>query len=99
MVTEESDRIIFLLKQYKRQFADQYGIVALGVFGSVARREMQGDSDVDVVIKIIHPNIVTLSRIRLEIEELISKHVDIVHYREKMNTLLKERIDKDTIYV
>ncbi|MBF0464759.1 MAG: nucleotidyltransferase domain-containing protein [Nitrospirae bacterium] len=98
-MSEESDKIIFLLSQYKKQFAGQYGIISLGVFGSVARREMRGDSDVDIVIKITHPNIVTLSRIRLEIEELVSKHVDIVHYREKMNTLLKERIDKDTIYV
>ncbi|MBF0556277.1 MAG: nucleotidyltransferase domain-containing protein [Nitrospirae bacterium] len=95
----ENDQIITLLHEYKQQFADRYGIKALGVFGSVARGDMRSDSDVDIVIKTDSPNIITLSRIRLEIEELVNKHVDIVHYREKMNKLLKERIDRDAIYV
>lgn len=95
----ENDKIITVLHEYKKQFAAQYGITALGVFGSVTRGQMRDESDVDIVIEIAKPNIITLSRIRLEIEELVNKHVDIVHYREQMNKLLKERIDRDAIYV
>jgi hypothetical protein len=40
-----------------------------------------------------------MSRIRLEIEEAVHQHVDIVHYREKMNQLLKARIDREAVYV
>jgi uncharacterized protein len=52
--------------------------------------ENRDNSDVDIVVKIDPPNLITLSRIRLEIEELIHKHVDIAHYRERMNKLLKK---------
>ncbi len=95
----ESNEIIVALSKYKRQVAPQYGIKALGVFGSVARNDMQIDSDVDIVIEMDTPNLIKMSRIRLEIEELLNKHVDIVHYRNKMNGLLKERIDSEAIYV
>ncbi|MBF0537157.1 MAG: nucleotidyltransferase domain-containing protein [Nitrospirae bacterium] len=94
-----NDEIIAALRKYKRQFADQYGIISIGVFGSLARNEMRIDSDVDIVIEMDIPNIIKMSRIRLEIEELLQRHVDIVHYRERMNRLLKERIDSETIYV
>jgi predicted nucleotidyltransferase len=65
----------------------------------VARGEARDDSDIDIVVKIDPPNLITLSRIRLEIEEIIHKHVHIVHYRERMNKLLKSRIDSQAIYV
>jgi predicted nucleotidyltransferase len=71
----------------------------LGIFGSIARGEDREDSDVDIVVKIDPPNLITLSRIRLEIEEILHKHVDIVHYRERMNKLLKSRIDSEAVYV
>jgi predicted nucleotidyltransferase len=91
--------VLAVLREYKDQFADQYGITALGVFGSVARGQNREDSDVDIVIKFHLPNLITLSRIRLEIEEAVHQHVDIVHYREKMNQLLKARIDSEAVYV
>jgi len=65
----------------------------------MARGEARDDSDVDIEVKIDPPNLITLSRIRLEIEEILHKHVDIVHYRERMNKLLKKRIDNEVVYV
>ncbi len=91
--------IIAVLREYKKQFAPKYGITAMGVFGSVARDETREDSDVDIVIKIEPPNLITISRIRIEIEEAIHKHVDILHYRKEMNKLLKEKIDSEVVYV
>ncbi|OGJ84888.1 MAG: nucleotidyltransferase [Candidatus Raymondbacteria bacterium RifOxyC12_full_50_8] len=90
--------ILVLLRMYKGRCAGKYGINALGVFGSVARDQATGDSDVDIVVKMEQPNLVTLSRIRLEIEEMVHTHVDIVHYRDTMNKLLKKRIDEEAVY-
>ena len=95
----EREEIISLLREYKNQSAPKYGIQALGVFGSVARQEAREDSDVDVVIKMEPPNLITMSRIRIELEEIIRQHVDVVHYRERMNRLLKEKIDREAVYV
>jgi uncharacterized protein len=93
------DEIVRVLQDFKKRHSAQYGIQSLGIFGSVARDDVCDDSDVDIVVKIDPPNLVKLSRIRLEIEELLHKHVDIVHYRERMNRLLKEKIDSEAVYV
>jgi hypothetical protein len=87
-----------LLQLYKRQHADEFGIVRIGIFGSVARDEATDDSDVDIVVETKHPNLFKLSRIRLDLEELMHTHVDLVSYRESMNTFLKERIQKEAVY-
>jgi len=93
------NEIISILRDFKNQSAARYGIKSLGIFGSVARDEAAKDSDVDVVIKMEPPNLITMSRIRVEIEEATHAHVDIVHYRERMNKLLKEKIDSEAVYV
>jgi uncharacterized protein len=93
------DEIVSVLRDFKKRYSVQFGIESLGIFGSVARDEARDDSDIDIVVKIDPPNLITLSRIRLEIEEVIHKHVDIVHYRERMNKLLKSRIDSEAVYV
>lgn len=87
-----------LLQSYKRNHAEEFGIVRIGLFGSVARDEATQESDVDVVIETKHPNLFKLSRIRLDLKELMHAHVDLVNYRENMNTFLKECIKKEAIY-
>jgi uncharacterized protein len=90
--------ILAILKDYMNQFAGKYGILDMGIFGSIARDEARADSDVDVFITMKTPNIITLSRIRIELEERIKTHVDLIHYQEKMNPSLKSRIDKDGVH-
>lgn len=90
--------VIKVLKSYKQHHAEEFGILRIGVFGSVARDEATDESDVDVVIETKQPNLFKLSRIRLDLEELMNTHVDLVSYRESMNTFLKERILKEAVY-
>lgn len=87
------------LKNYREKFGSRYGILTLGVFGSTARNEAAADSDVDVVISLEKPNLLTLSRIRLELEEQLHQRVDLVSYRERMNPSLKKRIQKEGCFV
>jgi len=93
------NEILSILRDYKKQFADQYGITAIGVFGSAARGQDHDDSDVDVVIQITKPDLFILAGIKSELEEKLHKQVDIVTYRQKMNRFLKNRIDRDAVYV
>jgi uncharacterized protein len=90
--------IIGILQQYKQEFAQQYGIVEIGIFGSVARGEISEDSDVDVVVRISKPDLFMLVGIKQDLEERLHRSVDIVSYRENMNQFLKKRIDGEAIY-
>ena len=78
---------------------DEFGIIRIGVFGSVARDEITESSDVDVVVELGRPDLYTLIGIKQELEELLHCHVDIVRYRAKMNAYLKKRIEQEAIYV
>ncbi|MBF0477528.1 MAG: nucleotidyltransferase domain-containing protein [Deltaproteobacteria bacterium] len=93
------DDVLAILREFKRDYAEKYGILELGVFGSTARDEAGEDSDVDICIKTKTPNPFTLVHIKEDIEGLIRKQVDIVRVREKMNPFLKERIERDGRYV
>jgi len=48
--------VIRILKNYKREFANQYNILAIGIFGSVARDEAGAESAVDIVVRISEPD-------------------------------------------
>lgn len=93
------DDILAILRDFKQNFAEKYGILEIGIFGSIARDEAREDSDVDICIKTKTPDPFTLVHIKEEIESRVRKHVDIVRMREKMNPFLKERIEKEGVYV
>jgi uncharacterized protein len=92
------DQVLQILQDYKRDFAEQYGILSIGVFGSVGRDEAEDNSDVDIVIRIAKPDLFVLVGIKNDLEERLHRRVDLITYREKMNQFLKKRIDSEAIY-
>lgn len=90
--------IVEKLRQYKNEFAEQYGILAIGVFGSVARDEARATSDVDLVVRIRRPDLFLLAGIKDDLEQRLHRPVDLVTYRENMNPFLKKRIDGEAVY-
>jgi len=93
------DEILDILKNYKNNNVKKYGIVELGLFGSVVRNQASSDSDVDICIKTKIPDMFALVHIKDELQKLLSSSIDIVRIRDKMNPYLKNRIDKEAIYV
>jgi len=91
--------ILKILRAFKENCAEQYGIISLGLFGSAARDESQADSDVDIVIKLKKQDLFNMIGIKQDLEETLHTNVDVISYREKMNAFLKNRIDKEAIYV
>lgn len=95
----EKKKILNILKQYKIEHNADYGIINIGIFGSVAREEVTDNSDVDVVVELSKPNLFTLSSIKQELEDKLKSDVDVVRLRDKMNQFLKSQITKEAIYV
>lgn len=95
----DKNQIISILREYKNNFAEKYGIISIGVFGSVARDQITDDSDIDICIKTVLPNPFFLVHIKEDIEKQVNRRVDIVRIGKKMNPALKHRIERDGIYV
>ena len=91
--------ILNYLKTYKALKKDEYHIKRLGIFGSYARDEANHDSDIDIVVDFEKSTMFGLVAIKQDIEEYFKHHVDIVQIRDRMNSLLKTRIQRDAIYV
>ena len=91
--------VLDILGRHKAEFADRYGITALGVFGSVARDEAGEESDVDIVYETSAPNLFRTVRMKRDLETLFRRRVDVVRWRERLNPRLKARIVREAVYV
>lgn len=59
----------------------RYGIARAAVFGSVARGDNRPDSDVDVLVEMPGPyGLFKFMDIKLALEEVLGKKVDLVEY-------------------
>jgi uncharacterized protein len=91
--------IISFLRDHKNKYGARYGLISLGIFGSVARGQMRDDSDIDICVKTQNPDPFMIVHIKEDLERSLKRHVDIVRIREQMNPFLKKRIDEEGIYV
>ncbi len=94
-----TEEVLARLREFKESRHAEYGLSALGVFGSFARGQAQEESDVDVVFETSEPNLFRTSRMKQELEELLARRVDLVRLREQMNPRLKQRILEEARYV
>lgn len=93
------DEILRVLARFRERRQGEFGIVRLGLFGSVARERTTEASDVDVVVELIDPDLLILVGVKQELEELLHMPTDVVRYRDEMNPYLKRRIEQEAIYV
>ncbi|MCY4047171.1 MAG: nucleotidyltransferase domain-containing protein [Candidatus Dadabacteria bacterium] len=86
------------LRNWKAENAGKYGIVEMGVFGSVARGEETAESDVDVVVTMEKPNLLVMVGIKHDLEGYLKKSVDIIHSGTR-NRYLAKRIEREMVVV
>lgn len=88
-----------LLSTFKKQHGVEYGLRSLGYFGSYARNTATPDSDVDIVFETDNPNLFLTAMMKQDLEEVLGRPVDVLHLRGLQNPRLKERIEKEAVYV
>jgi predicted nucleotidyltransferase len=60
---------------------------------------MTDHSDIDIVMETGKQDLFNLIGMKQDLEEKMCLPVDIVSYRKNMNPFLRQRIDKEAIYV
>ena len=87
------------LTEFKNTFGSKFGILKLGVFGSVARNENTEGSDIDIVVEVKQPSLSMMYELKEALKALLGCEVDLVRFRETLRPLFKANIQKDVIYV
>ena len=93
------EEILHLLTLYKPTAKSKYGLTRIGIFGSVARGQQTDNSDIDVCYEGRVPSLLTLDLIQTDLEKLLGSIVDLVRVRDGMNALLKQRVEREGVYV
>jgi predicted nucleotidyltransferase len=91
--------ILHILKKYKKNYHKKYQFSKIGIFGSAARSTAGRESDIDIVIEQSKPDLFLLGTIKTDLEKEFACKVDIIRLRKEMNAFLKDRIDREAIYV
>jgi hypothetical protein len=73
-----------------------YGVRSLRLFGSMARDEVQGSSDVDVFVEMA-PKLFQMVGLKYYLEDLLGTNVDIVRKHRNNDAFLLHEIEKDGI--
>ncbi len=70
----------------------RYDVVRASVFGSFVRGETQEDSDIDILVEFEgEKSLLDLAGLKIELEELLGRRVDILTYNS-LHPLLKDKI-------
>ena len=70
----------------------KYGVKKASLFGSVVRDETTKESDVDLLVEFNgRKSLLDLVRLKMRLEELLGRKVDVLTYKS-VNPLLKKRI-------
>ena len=88
-----------ILRRFKEEYGAKYGIISIGLFGSVARDEHDEESDVDVLVEALEMSILTSMDIRYRLEEMMAVKVDVLRKTKYMRPRLKARVEREVIYV
>jgi predicted nucleotidyltransferase len=89
-----------ILKEHKEEIKEKYGVVIVGVFGSVARSEESLDSDVDILVNIEKPIGLRFFELWDYLETILERKVDLLTMQAvNKKPILKESIEKNLINV
>ena len=86
------------IRQFKQQCAEKYGIISIGIFGSVARGEQHEGSDLDVFVELKEPDPFVMFDFLDELEHICNCKIHLLRLRKNLRSLISQRIEKDGIY-
>lgn len=93
------EQIISMLKVYYLCNKQALGIERLGLFGSFARGDAKENSDIDIIISLREPNLLSYATITRQLETVFGRHVDLVSAKSHLGESFRYQLEKEVIYV
>ena len=93
------DEIKTIIRQQRDVLAEKYGVAVVGVFGSYVRGEQKRQSDIDLLVDILHPiSLLELVGAEIYLSEVLGSKVDLVPKRD-VREELRETIFAEAIVI
>lgn len=86
------------IKANSQTIIDDYGVISLRLFGSLARNEQKESSDVDVFVEMV-PDIIKMAGLKQYLENLLECKVDLIRKHKNNDLYLLKQIEKDGIFI
>lgn len=91
--------ILSSLKKLKREVAQEYSVKRIGVFGSVARSEETGQSDLDLLVEFSKPvGFITFMRLENFLSERLGERLDLVT-ADSLKPVIRQDVLAEVVYV
>jgi uncharacterized protein len=83
-----------------RPVLTRYGIHSASIVGSIAHGDYTDESDIDIVVEIDKPmSLLTFAALKIELEELLQKKVDLLERSALKHRLRQSVLSKEIIVV
>ena len=93
------DRLLEEKREGILRIAAQHGAREVRVFGSMARGEADGESDIDFLVELeTGRSLLDLGGMQMELESLLGRRVDVVTVRG-LKTRIRERVLREAVLI
>ncbi|PJZ86933.1 nucleotidyltransferase family protein, partial [Leptospira levettii] len=97
MKVESKKELIEELTKIKPILNNNFGVLKIGIFGSFAKDKVNSDSDVDLLVEMKSPDFDSFVGLKIFLENLFERNVDIIRKRNQIKPSFLNRIQKDII--
>ncbi len=99
MKVESKKELIEELTKIKPILNNDFGVLKIGVFGSFAKDKINSNSDVDLLVEMKSPDFDSFVGLKIYLEKLFERNVDLVRKRNLIKPSFLNRIQKEIINV
>ena len=93
------EEVLDILRKEKPYLQKNFGLLAIGLFGSYAKGTQQPESDIDLLVELSEPRFDFLAGLQIYLESRFGRPVEVIRKRKGMNERFSRRIEKDIHYV
>ncbi|MCG6154072.1 nucleotidyltransferase family protein [Leptospira bandrabouensis] len=99
MKVESKQDLIEKLAKLKPVLSNDFGVLQIGIFGSFAKDKISSESDIDLLVEMKNPDFDSLVGLKIYLEQLFERNVDLIRKRKQIKPSFLNRIQKDLINV